>query len=183
MDISADGTLSVRQGSGAATWHVVNSSPQAADDEAGAPELPAAAVTTASSALIPPNYSAAIDYAAASANISSSLLAALVWQESRWNPRAVSPKGAIGLTQLMPGTARQLGVDPTDPVANLVGGARYLRQQLDQFEGNVEKALAAYNAGPGRVRSAGGVPAIAETKAYVASIVRRVSSISTGGTQ
>jgi len=111
------------------------------------------------------------------------LLGALVWQESRWHPHAVSRKGAIGLTQLMPGTARELGVDPTDPLANLIGGARYLRQLLDQFDGDVEKALAAYNAGPGRVRSAGGVPAIAETRNYVASIVRRISTVSFGGSQ
>jgi soluble lytic murein transglycosylase-like protein len=83
----------------------------------------------------------------------------------------------------MPGTARDLGVDPADPLANLLGGARYLRQLLDQFDGNVEKALAAYNAGPARVRSAGGVPAIAETRNYVASIVRRISTVSMGGSQ
>ena len=110
------------------------------------------------------------------------MLASLVWQESRWNPQAVSPKGAIGLAQLMPATARNLGVNPSDPTQNLVGGARYLRQLLDSFDGNVEKALAAYNAGPARVRNAGGIPAIAETRAYVSSIVRRISSIS-GGTQ
>ena len=80
-------------------------------------------------------------------------------------------------------TARYLGVNPSDPIQNLTGGARYLRQLLDQFDGNVEKALAAYNAGPGRVRSAGGVPAIAETQNYVTSIVRRISTSSTGGTQ
>jgi soluble lytic murein transglycosylase-like protein len=89
----------------------------------------------------------------------------------------------MGLAQLMPGTARDLGVNAADPVANLVGGARYLRQLLDQFDGDVEKALAAYNAGPGRVRSAGGVPAIAETRSYVASIVRRISTVSMGGSQ
>ncbi len=182
MDIAPDGAVSVRQGSGAATWQVVSPSPASAD-EAGAPTLPMVAVTTANTGLVPQQYAAAIANASASANISPSLLAALVWQESRWNAQAVSRKGAIGLAQLMPGTARQLGVDPTDPLANLLGGARYLRQLLDQFDGNVEKALAAYNAGPGRVRSAGGVPAIAETKAYVASIVRRISTISTGGTQ
>ena len=148
MEISPDGTLSVRQGAGAATWQVVNPSPASASDEAGAPDLPAVAVTSANSALVPPQYAAAAEFAAASANISPSLLAALVWQESRWNAQAVSPKGAIGLAQLMPGTARDLGVDPTNPLANLVGGARYLRQLLDQFDGNVEKALAAYNAGP-----------------------------------
>lgn len=118
--------------------------------------------------------------AAATANISPALLAALVWQESRWNPQAISSKGAIGLAQLMPATARDLGVDPRDPVANLTGGARYLRQLLDGFDGNVEKALAAYNAGAGRVRKANGIPAIRETQAYVRSIVQRVASLSAG---
>ncbi len=183
MEIASDGTVSVRQGAGAAAWQVVSSSSGNADNAADTPNVPEAALTTTNPALVPQQFTAAINYAATAANISPALLAALVWQESRWNAQAVSRKGAIGLTQLMPGTARQLGVDPADPLANLVGGARYLRQQLDQFDGNVEKALAAYNAGPARVRSAGGVPAIAETKAYVASIVRRVSSISMGGTQ
>ncbi|MEO7787694.1 MAG: lytic transglycosylase domain-containing protein, partial [Sphingomicrobium sp.] len=99
-----------------------------------------------------------------------------VWQESRWNHQALSAKGAIGLAQLMPATARELGVDPRDPLGNLVGGARYLRQMLDGFGGDVEKALAAYNAGPGRVRRANGIPAIAETQSYVRSIVSRMSS-------
>jgi soluble lytic murein transglycosylase-like protein len=121
--------------------------------------------------------------AAGASNISPTLLSALIWQESRWNPRAVSRKGAIGLTQLMPGTARDLGVNPMDPLANLVGGARYLRLLLDRFDGDVERALAAYNAGPGRVSRAGGVPAIAETQNYVASIVRRVATTTTGGQQ
>jgi len=76
----------------------------------------------------------------------------------------------------MPGTARQLGVQAADPSANLEGGARYLRMQLDAFGGDIEKALAAYNAGPGRVKRAGGVPAIAETRNYVAAILSRLSS-------
>jgi len=184
MDISADGTVAVRQGSGAATWEVVSSP---ASDKVVAvnanPNIPNAAVTMADPAPVPQQYSAALSFAANSANISPSLLAALVWQESRWDAKAVSRKGAVGLTQLMPGTARDLGVDPADPLANLLGGARYLRQLLDQFDGDVEKALAAYNAGPARVRSAGGIPAIAETRNYVASIVRRISTVSMGGSQ
>jgi soluble lytic murein transglycosylase-like protein len=184
MDISADGTVAVRQGSGAATWEVVNSP---ASDKVVAvnanPNIPQAAVTMGDPAPVPQQYSAALTFAANSANISPSLLAALVWQESRWDAKAVSRKGAVGLTQLMPGTARDLGVNPTDPLANLLGGARYLRQLLDQFDGDVEKALAAYNAGPARVRNAGGIPAIAETRNYVASIVRRISTVSMGGSQ
>jgi soluble lytic murein transglycosylase-like protein len=75
----------------------------------------------------------------------------------------------------MPGTARDLGVNPDDPFANLEGGARYLRQQLDTFGGDLEKALAAYNAGPGRVKQAGGVPQIRETQQYVSSIISRLA--------
>lgn len=112
---------------------------------------------------------------AAKYDISPALLEALVWQESRWNPAATSPAGARGLAQLMPGTSRLLGVDWRDPYANLEGGARYLRQQLDRFDGNVEKALAAYNAGPERVARAGGIPAIRETRDYVTAIMGRLS--------
>ena len=113
---------------------------------------------------------------AAKYDISPALLEAVVWQESRWRTDAVSPAGARGLAQLMPGTARDLGVDPGDPSANLEGGARYLRQQLDRFGGDVERALAAYNAGPGRVVRAGRVPAIRETQVYVASIMARLAN-------
>jgi soluble lytic murein transglycosylase-like protein len=183
MDIAPDGTVSVRQGSGAATWEVVSPASDKVVDQDGAPIVPAYAFTDVSPAPVPPQFAAALTQASAAANVSPALLAALVWQESRWNQQAVSRRGAIGLAQLMPATARDLGVNPADPIANLTGGARYLRQLLDQFGGNVEKALAAYNAGPGRVRSAGGIPAIAETQAYVTSIVRRISSNSTGGTQ
>jgi soluble lytic murein transglycosylase-like protein len=183
MDIAPDGTVSVRQGSGAADWVVVSPASDQTVDQNGQPIVPAYAYSDTGPPPVPPQFAGALTQAAYAANVSPTLLAALVWQESRWNPQAVSPKGAMGLAQLMPGTARDLGVNPADPLQNLVGGARYLRQLLDQFDGNVEKALAAYNAGPARVRSAGGVPAIAETRAYVSSIVRRISLNSTGGNQ
>ncbi len=125
----------------------------------------------------PMQWRARVAELAAKYDISPALLEALVWQESRWHSGAVSPVGARGLTQLMPGTARQMGVDPSDPDANLEGGARYLRQQLDSFGGDLEKALAAYNAGPGRVQQAGGIPRIAETQNYVAAIIARLSPI------
>lgn len=108
-------------------------------------------------------------------DLSPALLEALVWQESRWNQSAISPAGARGLAQLMPGTARDLGVNPHDPSANLEGGARYLRMQLDAFGGDIELALAAYNAGPRRVQQAGGIPPIRETRQYVAAIMGRLS--------
>jgi membrane-bound lytic murein transglycosylase B len=90
--------------------------------------------------------------------------------ESAFNPAAVSSAGAIGLGQLMPATAKELGVDPTDPVQNLEGAARYMKQQLERF-GDPALALAAYNAGPSRVAKAGGIPNITETQNYVAKIL------------
>ena len=125
---------------------------------------------------VPARYAAKIHELAARFDLSPSLLEAVVWQESRWRENAVSPVGARGLAQLMPGTARYLGVDPADPFQNLEGGARYLREQLDRFDGDLEKALAAYNAGPGRVERAGGIPNIRETQNYVAAIMGRLAS-------
>ncbi|WP_170464074.1 lytic transglycosylase domain-containing protein [Ruegeria arenilitoris] len=90
----------------------------------------------------------------------------LVQQESGWNPRAVSHKGALGLAQLMPGTARLLGVNPHDPKQNLEGGARYLSWQYRKFK-SWRLALAAYNAGPQAVEKHGGVPPYKETQNYV----------------
>jgi len=124
---------------------------------------------------IPARYAAKLAELAVRFDLSPALMEAVVWQESRWREDAVSPVGARGLAQLMPGTARQLGVDARDPFANLEGGARYLREQLDRFGGDIEKALAAYNAGPGRVMRAGGVPNIRETQGYVAAIIGRLA--------
>ncbi|QUL39291.1 lytic transglycosylase domain-containing protein [Erythrobacter sp. JK5] len=126
-------------------------------------------------AVVPQRYAAKIAELSRRFDLSPSLLEALVWQESRWRENAVSHAGARGLAQLMPGTARYLGVDPDDPMQNLEGGARYLREQLDRFDGDLEKALAAYNAGPGRVIRAGGVPNIRETRLYVAAIMGRLA--------
>ncbi len=127
-------------------------------------------------AQVPERYAAKIAELARRFDLSPSLLEAVVWQESRWRENAVSHAGARGLAQLMPGTARYLGVDPDDPLQNLEGGARYLREQLDRFDGDLEKALAAYNAGPGRVIKAGGIPNIRETRQYVAAIMGRLAS-------
>ena len=102
--------------------------------------------------------------------IPEDLFLRLVQQESGWNPKAVSHAGAIGLAQLMPETAARLGVDPTDPVANLNGGARYLRIQYDKFK-SWKLALAAYNAGPEAVVEHEGVPPYDETRGYVKSIL------------
>ena len=144
-------------------------------DTASAGALHPSSVTDVGLAAGPERWQAKVAELADKYDISPALLEAVVWQESRWNASAVSPAGARGLAQLMPGTAQAMGVDPNDPYANLEGGARYLRMQLDAFDGDVEKALAAYNAGPNRVVSAGGVPAIRETQNYVASIMARLA--------
>jgi soluble lytic murein transglycosylase-like protein len=170
LEIADDGTVKVRAGVGAVSW---------GDGTEEAPvgfELPAEALTVINEAPVPVNYAGHVNAVAERNGLSPALLEALVWQESRWRPTAVSPKGAQGLAQLMPATARELGVDPRDPLANLEGGARYLRQQLNRFGGDVERALAAYNAGPGRVQRAGGIPNIPETRAYVAAVMGRLQA-------
>jgi soluble lytic murein transglycosylase-like protein len=108
--------------------------------------------------------------AACEAGLPIGLFDAMIMQESRYQPAVVSPKGAFGLAQLMPGTALQLGVDRYSLVQNLRGGARYLKQHLDRF-GRYDLALAAYNAGPVRVERRWRVPAIAETQDYVRTIM------------
>lgn len=113
----------------------------------------------------------AIVLAARAEGVPIALLDALVARESRYNPAAISAKGAIGLTQLLPATATALGTgNPWSTYANLKGGARYLRQQIDAF-GRYDLALAAYNAGPGNVRRHRGVPPFAETRAYVDDVL------------
>lgn len=108
-------------------------------------------------------------------SVSDRLIEAVAWTESRFNAEAVSPKGARGVMQLMPGTARGLGVDARDPAQNIRGGAAYLRSLLDQFDGDIVKTLAAYNAGPGAVRRHGGPPPYAETQAYIAQVLNRLA--------
>ena len=111
--------------------------------------------------------------------VDRNLVDAVAWQESRYNPRAISTAGAIGVMQLMPGTARQLGVrNPHDVEQNVVGGTAYLRQQLERFGNNVPLALAAYNAGPGAVIKYGGIPPYRETQDYVRQIMQRLSATS-----
>ena len=122
-------------------------------------------------------FDADIAAAATSNGIDPALLKGLVAQESGFDPNARSGAGAVGLTQLMPGTAAALGVtDPADPAQSLQGGARYLRQQLDRFGGDERLALAAYNAGPGAVTKYGGVPPYAETQGYVTKVLANAAA-------
>ena len=119
----------------------------------------------------PEQIARSIDQAGSDAALSPQLIEAVAWAESRFNAHVVSPRGAVGVMQLMPGTAADLGVDPTDPDANVRGGARYLRQMLELFDGDIELALAAYNAGPAAVRRYNGVPPYRQTRAYVAAVM------------
>lgn len=131
---------------------------------------PAAPVIPRFSGSYKGEYLAVAKAAARKHGIPEDLFLRLVQQESGWNPNAVSHKGATGLAQLMPATARSLGVNIHDPRENLDGGARYLRMMYDKF-GSWRLALAAYNAGPGAVERHGGIPPFAETRGYIKAIL------------
>ncbi|MBI4892068.1 MAG: lytic transglycosylase domain-containing protein [Acidobacteria bacterium] len=138
--------------------------------------VPEPAAASSTSLLCPPLPAGTLDpiveRAAAANGLTPALLRAVVRQESSAMPCAVSPAGAMGLMQLMPATAVQLGVrDPFDPEQNITAGSAFLRQLLDRFQGNLPLALGAYNAGPARVEASGGIPPIPETQAYVSSIL------------
>jgi len=144
---------------------------QAALAQAAGPTATTAAAPVAAAPGGPTPFAAEIEAAAQRHGLDPALLKGLIRQESNFNPTAGSPAGARGLTQLMPATAASLGVtDVTDPAQSIEGGAKYLKQQLDRFGGDVTKALAAYNAGPGAVAKYGGVPPYAETQAYVQKV-------------
>ena len=138
---------------------------------AAAPAAPPATPTTA----LPParDLSQVVNSASAAYHLDPDLVNSVIHAESGFNAHAVSPKGAQGLMQLMPGTASKLGVaNAFDPQSNVAGGSRYLRELLERYNFDLVKALAAYNAGPQRVEHFGGVPPYYETRAYVARIVR-----------
>ncbi|WP_421736938.1 lytic transglycosylase domain-containing protein [Caulobacter sp.] len=120
-----------------------------------------------------------ISLAAADYALDPKLVEAVAWRESAFRHGVRSSKGALGVMQLMPSTARALGVDPSDMAQNVRGGALYLRQMLNRFGGSVPLALAAYNAGPGAVLKHGGVPPYAETQAYVTSVLGRMAATRT----
>jgi soluble lytic murein transglycosylase-like protein len=124
----------------------------------------------------PGTVDAWIQEASQTYGVPENLIRSVIDAESSFNPEAGSSAGAYGYMQLMPETAESLGVDRTDPRQNILGGTKYLREQLDSFGGNVENALAAYNAGPEAVREAGGVPDYPETQAYVAKIMNNLGN-------
>ena len=123
------------------------------------------------------NYSEIIKQAAVKYNLPEDLLSSVIQHESNFNKDSVSHAGAEGLMQLMPGTAKFLGVaNSFDPVQNIEGGAKYLRQMFNQFNGSAELALAAYNAGPGNVKKYGGIPPFKETQNYVKKVLSTFNS-------
>jgi soluble lytic murein transglycosylase-like protein len=176
-----------KQAESVGAWLVPDRDPDAtlpADPaESAKPDIPASsAAQTASKAPCDPLGEALvapiIDGAAKAQSVHPKLLRAVIEQESRFHPCAVSPKGAKGLMQLMPDTAAELGVnDPFDPKENIEAGARYLRQLLDKYKGDLGQALGAYNAGPTAVDQAGGIPNFRETRDYVQSILQKVGTI------
>jgi len=118
-------------------------------------------------------FDAYISEAARKHGVSFFLIKAVIKAESDFDPRAVSRSGARGLMQIMPKTARSLGiVDPFDPRENIFGGTRYLKGLLTQFQGSLPLALAAYNAGPGKVESFNGMPRIEETRSFVRRVMQ-----------
>jgi soluble lytic murein transglycosylase-like protein len=130
---------------------------------------------------LPPSAVAeAIGAASVRHQVDPRLAEAVAWRESGFNPAAVSPKGARGVMQLMPGTAQALGVDAGDPLANIEGGVTYLSRMIRRFGGDLSKAVAAYNAGPEAVDRYGGVPPYAETIAYVEAVLGRLNRAGVG---
>jgi soluble lytic murein transglycosylase-like protein len=140
--------------------------------KAAAPVVAAAPAATAPAPAAAVDPKALVEAAAQKTAIPAKLLRSVVAAESAFQPQVVSPKGAIGLMQLMPATASQYGADPKDPAQNVEAGTAYLRDLLIKYKGDVALALAAYNAGPGAVQKYGGVPPYAETRSYVGRVIR-----------
>lgn len=128
-------------------------------------------VSFANAKLFLKKYESQISEAASTHKVDPALIKAVIHAESAFNPHAISPKGAIGLMQLMPSTARDLGVRPHDPEENIKGGAKHLARLLKTYSGNLVKAIAAYNAGEEAVNRYGGIPPYNETQTYVKRVM------------
>jgi soluble lytic murein transglycosylase-like protein len=138
--------------------------------------VPKRAKATAQACGIPIAFTGAFRRAARQTGLGLALLSAVAWEESRMDPDALSGAGAEGLLQLMPGTAETVQIAEKSPRANILAGARYLRLMVDRFDGDLELALAAYNAGPTAVEKAGGAPSIA-TLRYAKNVESRAASL------
>lgn len=144
-------------------------------DEGGVTPIPGRERRARSGPAVTARPGDVVSEAARLAELSPDLVEAMAWRESRGRAGAVSAKGALGEMQLMPGTARSLHVDPRDTRQNYRGGAVYMRLMMARYDGDIVRALAAYNAGAGAVDRYGGVPPYRETRAYVAAIMDRLS--------
>ena len=148
-----------------------------------APAVPDAVTAVPSPTVAqPPRALSPLELADAAADkygLPRALVRSVMTAESGLQANATSPKGAIGLMQLMPGTAQQLGVDPWDPAQNVEGGTRYLRELLQKYDGQLWHALAAYNAGPGAVEKYKGVPPYRETLRYIGNIHNKMAKADT----
>ena len=130
----------------------------------------------------PKDYDGMISEASQKYGVDQALIRAVIRQESAFNPKATSHCGAKGMMQLMDPTAQDLGVKNSyDPYDNIMGGTKYLKQLMDRFDGNLTKAIAGYNAGPGAVEQHGGTPPYAETRDYVAKVLGYYQSYKQGG--
>jgi soluble lytic murein transglycosylase-like protein len=165
MEIADDGSV------------ITYSGPAQYTDAGAMPFSPRLVPAIAAGRAAPPEVAQAIAASAARHGVSPALVEAVAWQESRFRQAAVSPKGARGVMQLMPTTARELSADAFDMASNVDGGAAYLARMLRMFGGDTSRALAAYNAGPGAVARFGGVPPYAETRAYVQNILAHLSRV------
>lgn len=163
-EVNSDGTID-RIDAGAATLAMTAPSPRRIGQAAGKASA-ARAVT----------FRPMIVSAAARYDVSPALVDAIAHTESRYDPAAISRAGAAGIMQLMPGTARQLGVDARDPAANIVGGTAYIRYLLNRFDGDVVCTIAAYNAGPAAVSKRKCIPDYRETLAYVGHVLDRLAA-------
>jgi soluble lytic murein transglycosylase-like protein len=142
------------------------------ETDAAASETTGGVSQYTNSAAVTGDFASLINAAAQKYNVNPNLVQAVVKAESNFNPSAVSSAGALGLMQLMPGTAAGLGVtDPLDPVQNIEGGVKFLSQLLNRYDGNIQYALAAYNAGPGAVDRYNGIPPYQETQTYVSRVL------------
>lgn len=134
--------------------------------------IPVPAVVPSCTAMADADLKPLVETSAKAQDLKPELIRAVIRQESASYPCAISEKGAIGLMQLMPDVAQQLGVDPLDPQQNVAGGSRYLKQLMTRYKGELKLALAAYNAGPQTVDAQNKVPDIPETTAYVDAILK-----------